>query len=472
MQKLYFSEGLLGDCWAKDICLTLDTDGMILSVASGCSVPEGVHVYGPVLPAMANLHSHAFQRAFAGLAEYKSTNPSGGKSDFWSWREAMYGFAAHMTPGAQEIVAAALYVEMLKVGYSAVGEFHYLHNNHLDQSLAMSDAMIAAADATGIALTHLPVFYEAADFGGKPPASAQIPFVHDRNEFCRLLQILSARLSGRHQLGLAFHSLRAVAPDSFAPIIDTLDKIDMRAPIHIHIAEQTAEVEACLAHSGKRPVEWLLDSQPVNERWCLIHATHVSKQEWQDIAQSGAIVGLCPTTEANLGDGLFPLSEFIEQGGKWGIGSDSHISIDTREELRLLEYGLRLARQERSVLAGAAGSEGTVDTGASVAGHVGAFLWGSAAQGGAKALGQPIGEIAVGKRADLIVLDKSKLAFAGAACGQIMDALVFAGQPNPITDVMVAGKWVIEGGKHKDEDQIFARYQDLVGTVAAAVRKA
>jgi len=451
MRKNYFSEGLIGRDWAKDICLSVGADGMITSVHTGVPAPEGAQVYGPMLPAMPNLHSHAFQRAFAGLAEYQMP----GKSDFWSWRSAMYGFAAHMTPEAVEIIASALYVEMLKAGYSAVGEFHYLHNSHQDQALAMSGAIITAADKTGIALTHLPVLYEASGFGGKTPEDGQAPFLHSVNEFSRLLQILAPRLQGRHRLGMAFHSLRAVKDESFAQVIDTLEKISLTAPIHIHIAEQTKEVNASLEYSGKRPIEWLMDNQNVDERWCLVHATHLLESEWQRVAESGAVVGLCPATEANLGDGLFPLPEYLKHDGRWGIGSDSHISVDTREELRTLEYGQRLARQERTVLTDPEG------------GHAGEYLWRNAALGGAQALAQPIGEIAVGKRADLIVLDTGTPTFAGATFSQIVDTFVFAGQPNPVSHVMVAGNWIIENGRHAEEDMIFGRYKALVTAIVA-----
>ena len=454
VQKFYFSEGLIGQSWAKDICLTVASDGFIAHVETGVK-PMNTNVLGPVLPAMPNLHSHAFQRAFAGLAEHR--NP--GKSDFWSWRNAMYAFAQAMTPEALETIASALYIEMLKAGYSTVGEFHYLHNADQDLALAMSDAIIRAADTSGIALTHLPVLYQASDFGAKSPLTAQLPFVHGTEEFNRLLQILAPRLTGRHQLGVAFHSLRAVEASSFASVINILEKINLSAPIHIHIAEQTAEVDACLQHTGKRPVEWLLENQPVDERWCLIHGTHLMESEWQALAETGAVVGLCPTTEANLGDGLFPLPEYEKHGGRWAIGSDSHISIDAREELRLLEYGQRLARQERTVLAGAEG------------GHTGLHLWKNAAKSGAQALGQPIGEIAVGHRADLTVLDKSSPIFAGASDGQVVDAFVFSGQPNPISRVMVAGSWVVENGKHKHEDEIFSRYNKLVAGIVAPMEE-
>ncbi|SDD90904.1 formimidoylglutamate deiminase [Kordiimonas lacus] len=450
MQKHYFSEGLVGGDWLHDLCLTVAPDGMITALESGKKAPAGKPVHGPVLPAMPNLHSHAFQRAFAGLAEFREA----GASDFWSWRNAMYHFARHMTPEAVEVIASALYVEMLKAGYSAVGEFHYLHNAHEDQSLAMSEAVLKAANASGIALTHLPVLYQASDFGGELPVSGQAPFIHSTDDFTRLLKVLKPRFDGRHRLGLTFHSLRAVPEDSFAPAIDAIETLDMKAPIHIHIAEQTREVNACVDWADKRPVEWLLESQNVDERWCLVHATHVVEAEWRGMAERGCVVGLCPTTEANLGDGVFPAHEFVKAGGRFGVGSDSHISIDVREELRLLEYGQRLARQARTVLTHADG------------GHTGEFLWRQAARGGAQALAQPVGEIAVGKRADLIVLDGKAPMFAGAAYSQIVDAFVFSGQPATITDVMVAGDWVITGGRHANEDEIFGRYNETVGRIA------
>ncbi|MCJ9427809.1 formimidoylglutamate deiminase [Kordiimonas marina] len=452
MQTHYFTEGLIGRDWAHDIRVTVAPDGMITEMETGVQAPEGHHARGPVLPAMANLHSHAFQRGFAGLAEVKAV----GASDFWSWRRAMYHFAAAMTPEAAEAIAAQLYLEMLKAGYTAVGEFHYLHNSHRDQALDMSGAIMKAADGVGIALTHLPVLYQASDFGGKAPEDAQQPFLHDTEDFIRLLKVLAARLDGgNHRLGMAFHSLRAVPEGSFAPAIEALEDISLKAPIHIHVAEQTREVEACEAFSGKRPVEWLLDTQNLDERWCLIHATHVVEAEWRGMAERGVVAGLCPTTEANLGDGLFPAAEYAAHGGRFGIGSDSHVSIDAREELRLLEYGQRLARQARTVLTPADG------------GHTGLNLWCAAAEGGAQALAQPIGEIAVGKRADLIVLDDTSATFAATHGAHTVDAFVFAGQPSPVRDVMVAGNWVIEDGAHKNEAEITGRYRDTVARIAA-----
>ena len=455
MQKHYFSEGLIGHHWVSGICLHVAERGLITRLETGVIPPRGTKVHGPVLPAMPNLHSHAFQRAFAGLAEYRTP----GDSNFWSWRNAMYHFAAHMTPDAVEVIASALYIEMLKAGYSAVGEFHYLHNSHHDQALAMSDAIITATEQTGISLTHLPVLYQTSDFGGKPAGVGQKPFLHEDAAYARLLKILKPRLKGSNRLGLCFHSLRAVPEAAFAPAIAAIEDLDETAPIHIHIAEQTLEVEACLKANGKRPVEWLLDTQKVDERWCLIHATHVAEAEWRGMAERGVVAGLCPTTEANLGDGLFPVAEYTAAGGRMGIGSDSHISIDPREELRLLEYGQRLTRQSRTILTGPDG------------GHTGAYLWQEAAMGGAQALGQPIGEIAAGKRADLIVLDKTAPTFAGARHSQMIDAFVFAGQANPVSDVMVAGDWVIKDGKHAHEDEVFGRYRDVVGRIAAKMKE-
>lgn len=450
MQNLYFSEGLIGGDWVFNIRLTVNGDGFIAALEHGVDVPADVPVYGPVLPAMSNLHSHAFQRAFAGLTEYRET----GASDFWSWRNAMYHFARHMTPDAVEVIASALYVEMLKAGYTAVGEFHYLHNSHEGRALAMSDAIIAAAAKSGIALTHLPVLYQSADFGGKVAEPGQAPFLHDRKSFARLLQVLKPRLRGKNRLGLTFHSLRAVPEESFSSALEAIDALDGCAPIHIHIAEQTREVEACLAWSGKRPVEWLLANQPVDDRWCLVHATHVTEAEWRGMAERGCVAGWCPTTEANLGDGIFPAQDYVRGGGRFGIGSDSHVSIDPREELRLLEYGQRLVRQARTVLTPADG------------GHTGEFLWRQAALGGAQALGQPIGALKPGNRADLIVLDRDAPQFAGAAYSQIVDAFIFSGQPNPVSDVMVAGEWVVKRGRHAGEQAIMERYREVVGRIA------
>ncbi len=450
MPRLYF-EGLLTQTgWLDQAALDVDAFGIITDVKSGISAPEGTEVFGYGLPSAVNVHSHAFQRAAVGLTEWAPEHANMAASlvsDFWSWRDIMYRFAAAMTPDSLKIIARMAYLDMLKNGYSAVGEFHYLHNAHKDQSLAMSEAIIDAAEHTGIALTHLPVLYQQSGFGEQPPIGEQQAFIHTTGDFKRLLTVLGGHLRGHNTLGVAIHSLRAVGLDAMRDVLEFLP--DMHC-VHIHIAEQVGEVEACVKWSGMRPVEWLLDNMDVDKRWCLIHATHVNDAESDGIIASGANVGLCPTTEANLGDGVFPAQKFIAGGGAFSIGSDSHVSTDPREELRLLEYGQRLISNKRNVLVPPKG------------GHVGEHLWMKAAIGGAQALGQNIGDIATGKRADLIVIDPKAPSMAAARYGQIADSLVFSGGPSPVTHVMVGGKFVIKNNRHTHEDSIIGDYSDLL----------
>ena len=443
MQRHYFSGLLTRSGWLTDACVEIDSFGNIVSVKGGAQAPSGEKVYGPALPGMSNVHSHAFQRAMAGLAEYREE----GQSNFWSWRQAMYGFAAQMTPEALKIIASQLYIEMLKAGYTAVGEFHYLHQAHGDNALAMSMAVMEAATKTGIALTHLPVLYQHSGFDAKPPAPEQRPFCHEADDFIRLMRVLEGHITGPDKLGVALHSLRAVDTSALQQV---LDAVQDNIPVHIHIAEQMGEVNDCLATYGQRPVALLADKVGFDKRWCLVHATHMSEREAGIVAESGAVVGLCPTTEANLGDGIFPAKGYLACGGAFGIGSDSHISIDLREELRLLEYMQRLTKQERCSLSPSGG------------GHTGERLWLDAATGGAQALAQPIGDIAPGMRADIIALDPGSPVLAGAFYGQVPDSFIFAGQPNPVHDVMVAGQWVIKGGKHKAETKTLSAYNALV----------
>ncbi len=449
----YYFDGLLsGLHWLTDV--RLDVEGSaITKLKAGEKRPEAALNCGYALPGMANCHSHVFQRAAAGLAEYRTAD----RDDFWSWRRAMYRFAAHMTPVKLRTIATSAYLDMVANGYTSVGEFHYLHNTHLDQSLAMANALIEAADIAGIALTLLPVFYEASDFGGAEPLADQAPFVMQVDDFCRFLRVIAPKLKGNNRLGVAFHSLRAVKPESFAPILAAMDKIDDSAPIHIHIAEQEREVEASLAYSGMRPVEWLLTNQPVDERWCLIHATHVSDSEVKAIAKSGAVVGLCPTTEANLGDGIFPVRAFMQAGGRIAIGSDSNICLDPREELRLVEYVQRLVFKERLVLA------------ASEGGHVGERLWAEAASGGAQALGQNVGLLEAGKRADILWLWPDHHMMAAPSYGQILDAFVFVADADTLNDVMVGGKIIMDDGFIEEDYIHHEAYAAVVGPIAEAV---
>ena len=429
MASYHFGGLLSGLHWLRDVRLDVDA-GRIRSLAVGEKREEGTLDCGYALPGMPNVHSHAFQRAAAGLTEYRRAE----RDDFWSWRGVMYRFAAHMSPTSLRSVATSAYLDMIRHGYTSVGEFHYLHNAHMDQSVAMADAVIAAAETAGIALTFLPVFYEASDFGGQPPTPEQAPFVMEVEDFCRFLKILAPRLRGRNRLGVAFHSLRAVRPESFAPVLATLNELDPTAPVHIHISEQQREVDAAVAHFGKRPVEWLMANQPVDERWCLVHATHMNDAELTSVAKSGAVVGLCPSTEANLGDGIFPARAFMQAGGRIAVGSDSNVCLNPREELRLLEYAQRLLRRERLVLAAPEG------------GHVGERLWAEAASGGAQALGQPAGEISVDKAADLVWLWPQHHMLAAACYGQIPDSFVFVADADPVNDVMINGNIIMDDG--------------------------
>ena len=397
---------------------------------------------------MPNLHSHAFQRAFAGYTEQRASE----QDNFWTWRRVMYDFVAQLTPDQVEAVAAQLYVEMLKAGFTAVAEFHYLHHNQngdpYDNIAEMSDHVIAAARSSGIAITHLPVFYAHGGFGGQPPADGQRRFVNHLDQFAELLEILFAEYAGdaNVRVGIAPHSRRAVTEEELHEIVTALSAHDPTAPIHIHIAEQTAEVDDCVSWSGLPPVAWLFDRFQPDKRWCLVHATHVTQEELGTIAASGAVAGLCPTTEANLGDGLFPAEDYLALNGVFGIGSDSNVSISPIEELRILEYGQRLVHRRRAVLGPANGS-------------VGAHLFSRAALGGAAALGITAGRLEIGCRADLMVLDGEMPVLLNKPGDTLLDAMVFAGNQNPVTDVMVAGQWRVRDRRHPREQEIFERFK-------------
>lgn len=454
---LRFEHLLTPDGWRSPGWLKVDEAGAIAEVAD--AAPDGADVEtvdGFAIPGMANLHSHAFQRAMAGLAEHR-----GSESDsFWTWRETMYRFVAMVTPDDLEAIAAQLYLEMLKAGYTAVAEFHYVHHAPdgapYDDRAAMSKAVFAAAQAAGIGLTHLPALYAAGGFGGKAPGGSQRRFLNDIDGLFAIIDAVAAMASDDPQTraGLALHSLRAVPPDLLQAALARIDEIDDAAPIHIHAAEQRREVEDCLSWSGKRPVEWLLDNAAVDARWCLVHATHMEEGEVAGLAKSGAVAGLCPTTEANLGDGLFPLRAFLDKGGRLGIGSDSHVSVSPVEELRWLEYGQRLMTGERNV-AGAAGTS------------TGRVLYEVALAGGAQACGRPIGSLAPGRRADLVVLDAAHPILAGVGPAHALDVYVFSGNAGVVRDVMVGGNWVVRGGRHDGEERIAEDYRQVVTRLVA-----
>lgn len=464
MRRLFATDAWLPDGWAHNVRIDVDASGMITRLEGNVDAPgDGLErIDGTVLPGLCDLHSHAFQRALAGFTERSDARAAG--DSFWTWRETMYSFAARMNPEQLESIAAQAYLELLKGGYTSVCEFHYLHRDIDGAPYAdageMAERIVAAAAQVNIGLTLLPVLYLTSNFGGSPPHAGQRRFLTDPQGLLRLIADMRQRHGRAITVGAAPHSLRAVPPVALDDLVSGLDAMDdedqPRAPLHIHIAEQTKEVDDCLAWSGARPVQWLLHAQPVGPQWCLVHATHITAEETQALAASRAVVGLCPTTEANLGDGLFPLSQFAGHDGVWGIGSDSNVSSTAMEELRWLEYGQRLLRRQRNVMAPPGG------------GSVGEALYGAALRGGAQASGRPIAGLQVGQRADLVVLDPDHPSWAGKAREHRLDALVFCGHANPIRDVMVGGQWSIRNGRHAQEDRIAARFGAAVRALAQA----
>ncbi len=439
--SVFFAErALLPNGWADNVRLNIGADGVILRVEADADVQQAERLAGPVMPGMANLHSHAFQRAMAGLAEVAG-NPN---DSFWTWRDLMYRLVGQISPEQLGVIARQLYIEMLKGGFTSVAEFHYVHQDISGEPYAdpaeLALQISQAASAAGIGLTLLPVLYSHSGFGGQAPNAGQRRFVHSTDSYLELQARLQPLLGAQpaQQVGLCFHSLRAVTPEQIRRV---LADSDQSCPVHIHIAEQQKEVDDCLAWSGRRPVQWLYENLPVDQRWCLVHATHVEPGEVSLMARSGAVAGLCLTTEANLGDGIFPAVDYFAHGGRWGIGSDSHVSLSVVEELRWLEYGQRLRDQRRNRLY------------RSDQPMVGRTLFDAALAGGAQALGQPVGQLAVGQRADWLVLDGNDPYIATASGDAILNRWLFAGSDRQIRDVMVNGKWVVRGGQHAEQEQ-------------------
>jgi formimidoylglutamate deiminase len=456
MTVLWAESALLPEGLADGVRLEVDVRGNLSAVEVGAEPGDAERLGGVALPGMPNVHSHAFQRAMAGLAERLAP----GEASFWTWREVMYRFLERIGPDELRAIAAQVYVEMLEAGYTAVGEFHYLHHQPDGRPYAdpaeLSCAILEAHESSGIGLTHLPVLYMAGGFGGVPPEPAQRRFVHDPDRFTDLLQRLAPRFADNPdlRLGLAPHSLRAVPDQALRDVAALADAIDPAAPIHIHVAEQVKEVRDCLEWCGARPVRHLFETAPVGPRWCLVHASHMEDAETAILARSGAVAGLCPTTEANLGDGLFNLGGYLAAGGRFGIGSDSHVSISPIEELRWLEYGQRLDTLRRLV---AASEEQP---------HCGARLWRDAQAGGAQALGRRIGRLEPGYRADLIRLDAAHPILAGRSGATLLDALVFSGNANLVRDVMIGGRWLVRDGRHLRRDDIAEAYRTALRRLA------
>jgi len=436
--RYFAAEALLPNGWARDVAITVDAQGDFATVEQGASRDGAQPLAGPVIPGMANVHSHAFQRAMTGLTEVRGTRDD----DFWSWRELMYKFVARLTPEHAIAVARHLYVEMLCAGYTAVGEFHYVHNRpdgtpYADHAELLLAHLTAARD-TGIAVTMLPSLYRWSDFGERPLQPRQQRFASDPAAILAMVERARAVAADDAdvRVGVAPHSLRAVDPASLRELLAGLAAIDPSAPIHIHSAEQTKEVADCHAWSGQRPVAWLLANLPVDARWCLVHATHMTDHETAALAASGAVAGLCPTTEGDLGDGIFPLVDFRAARGRFGIGGDSHVSRSPAEELRMLEYVQRLVRRKRNLTVRADSTA------------VGTTLWTEAAAGGAQSLGRRMGAIAPGLRADILVLDSTRPDLASHTADAISNSVVFSGATNLMRDVMVGGRWVVQDARH------------------------
>lgn len=434
MSRLHFASALLPSGWANDVQVVI-TAGAIAAVTPGVAPAAGDERHAIALPGLASLHSHAFQRGMAGLAELRGDSTD----TFWTWRETMYRFALAMTPDDVAAVATLLYVEMLEQGFTRVGEFHYLHHDrdgsHYADPAEMATRIAEASEASGIALTLLPSLYAHGSFGGTAPHDGQRRFICSVDQFAKLIAASRKAIANLPDanIGIAPHSLRAVAPEELAAIIPLADG----GPVHIHAAEQVKEVEDCLAWSGRRPVQWLLEHVPVDQRWCLIHATHTTNEEVNAFAKTGAVAGLCPITEASLGDGIFPAREFLDAGGLFGVGTDSNVLVGVADELRQLEYGQRLKHRARNVLSGGAGRS------------TGRTLFDDALAGGARALAQPIAGLTPGARADIVTLDAAHPSLAGRTRDAVIDGWIFAAGSGAIDCVWAGGNKVVESGRHK-----------------------
>lgn len=452
MPAIHAARARLPEGWAADVRVVLDGLG-IASVTVGAAAEPGDDHVDVLLPALSNVHSHSFQRAMAGRTERRAA----GRESFWTWRQVMYRFVERLTPEQVEAVAAMVFCEMQEAGYAAVGEFHYLHHapggKAYDRPAELSHRIAAAAAETGIGLCLLPVFYRYGGAGRQALAGGQLRFGCDPERFAGLLEDARAvirDLPGDTIVGIAPHSLRAVAPEDLAEVLPMAGM----GPVHIHVAEQPREVEEVEAWLGARPVAWLLENAEVGPSWCAIHATHMLPSEAEGLARTGATAGLCPITEANLGDGAFGGPGWLAAGGGFGIGSDSNVRIALSEELRTLEYSQRLRDLSRGIMA--------PDDG-----HVGANLYVSSAKGGARALARAAGEIGAGQLADLVAVDGGHLALLGLEGDALLDGLVFAAGEGVVTDLWSAGRHRVREGRHLAREGIRARYAAALRQLAA-----
>lgn len=445
--KVYANQVLCGQQWLSNCCVTF-VDGIITGIEENAVATDADHSVDILLPALANLHSHSFQRAMAGMTEVRAA----GKDSFWTWRDLMYRFLDHLTPDHVEAIAALVFMEMQEAGYAAVGEFHYVHHQPggrpYDQLSELSDRIYAAAHQTGIGLTHLPVLYSYGGVDQQPLAGGQLRFGNDVTRYLDLVEACKTNLTHLPpdaRVGIAPHSLRATSPGDLAQVLEATPN----GPVHIHIAEQQKEVADVTAKLGQRPVAWLLDNAEVNERWCLIHATHMTEAETTAMAESGAVAGLCPITEANLGDGPFNGPVFLEHGGRFGVGSDSNVRIALGEELRSLEYSQRLRDMARNVMITGEGSVGT-------------SLYLNAARGGAQALVRKAGTIEPGQLADLVAIDSNHPTLCALQGDQLLDGLCFAAPEGIVTDTWSAGRHMVQAGHHVEREAILRRYRATI----------
>jgi formimidoylglutamate deiminase len=457
MGSLLASDALLPSGWARDVLIEWNDAGLITRVEAGHAT-GAPRAAGPVLPGIANVHSHAFQRAMAGLAEFRG-HPT---DDFWTWREEMYRLVTRLTPEDIEAIARHLYVEMLKHGYTTVAEFHYLHNDPGGKRYAdpaeTSFRIVAAAHDAGIGLTLLPVLYAHGGFGHRILSPAQRRFGGDPAFMAELLREVAAfhLPDPLLRLGVAPHSVRAVDALMLTELVETATALDPTLPIHMHISEQVGEVAECIETHGTTPLSWVSDLVTVDARWCFIHATHLTQLEMRSLMRTGACVGLCPVTEANLGDGIFEFLPWFEARAPWSIGGDSHVSVSPFEELRALEYSQRLRLRVRNVVS----DEEAPD--------VSANLWLGAAHGGAQASGHPVGEIAVGRRADLVVLDGGDIDFEALAARDMLGVAIFSGNANRVRDVFVAGRPAVQQGRHAAEESAAAGFRAALARLRIA----
>jgi formiminoglutamate deiminase len=454
MNELYAKHALTADGWQTDVAVSIAENGTIAAVRAGAE-PAGTEV-DILLPAPTNLHSHSFQRAIAGLTEARGSDP---QDSFWTWRDLMYRFLAQLTPEDVEAIAAFVQMEMLEAGYAAVAEFHYLHHQAdgtlYDNIAELAERIAAGASQSGIGLTLLPVLYEQGGCDGRALGPGQIRCGNTPDRYAKLVdaaELTLGPLGSNAHIGVAPHSLRAASQAGLA----LATELRPQAPLHIHIAEQLAEVEEVVQAWGQRPVAWLLGHHDIDARWCLVHATHMLPEETRGLAATGAVAGLSPITEANLGDGIFDAGRFLAAGGKFGIGSDSNVRIALAEELRLLEYGQRLRDHQRAVLATASQSTGRV-------------LFEGAASGGAQAAGRNSGVIESGRLADLIALDAGIAGQTGAIGDTLLDVFVFAGGDRMITDTWSAGRHVVRSGRHFARDEITERYRTVMQSLGSRI---